>query len=505
MNANLYALFHERFRERANETCFATHDGGRWTYGDVDRLSAQFAAALFSARVEPGDRVVAQIEKSVPAAALYLATLRAGGVFVPLNTAYTQSEVEFFLRDSQPRVFFCRPESHRMALDAAKHTNVYNVAPLGTADYEELWRKEKLDERHDIVMRGPEDLASLLYTSGTTGRSKGAMLSHRALTTNAQALSNIWGLTSDDVLLHALPIFHIHGLFVALNTSFLNGSKILFLPSFNPKEVRKHLRQATVMMGVPTFYSRLLDEGITREECTHMRLFISGSAPLTEEVSNEWTRRTGHRILERYGMTEAGMIASNPLDGERIPGTVGYALPGVEVKVCDRKGKEIPRGETGVIEVRGPNLFSGYWRAPEKTSEDVRPDGFFITGDMGEMSADGRLMIVGRAKDLIISGGYNIYPKEIETVLDAIPGVKESAVVGAPHRDLGEGAVAVLVAEAEPVAHALLQKALDEHLARFKHPRRFFWEKDLPRNAMGKVQKAVLRDKYAGAYATSKE
>ena len=506
MDANLYARFRSHWRNRLDKTAIATPDGGRWTYGDIDRLSAQFAAALNAAGVAAGDRVVAQVEKSVGAVGLYLGTLRAGGVFVPLNTAYTPSEVEFFLADANPRVFFCRPEARGALRSIASRAGVDHIAALDTGAHEELWRENgPLEQADGIVARGGEDLASILYTSGTTGRSKGAMLSHRALSTNAAALTEIWELTADDVLLHALPIFHIHGLFVGLNTSFLNASKLLFLPSFDPRVVRRVLSKATVMMGVPTFYSRLLDHGITREECAHMRLFISGSAPLTEELSNAWEARTGYRILERYGMTEAGMIASNPLRGARIPGSVGFALPDVAIRVADGAGRELARGETGVIEVKGPNLFSGYWRLPKKTEQDTRADGFFITGDMGVMDADGRLRIVGRAKDLIISGGYNIYPKEIEVVLDAIAGVKESAVIGAPHKDLGEGVVAVLVAEKEAVADEVLQAALDEKLARFKHPRRFFWVTDLPRNAMGKVQKDALREEYKGAYNVTVE
>jgi malonyl-CoA/methylmalonyl-CoA synthetase len=327
------------------------------------------------------------------------------------------------------------------------------------------------------------------------------MLTHENLSSNALALNSLWGFTPGDVLLHALPIFHIHGLFVALHTAFLSTAKIIFLPKFDPFEVRRVLPRASVMMGVPTFYTRLLDEpDFGAADCRSVRLFVCGSAPLT---ARDWTRfkeRTGHEILERYGMSEAGMIASNPLRGARLPGTVGFVLPGVSARIADSAGEEAPRGREGVIEVKGPNVFKGYWRLPEKTAEEFRADGYFITGDVGTMDAEGRLAIVGRARDLIISGGYNIYPKEIEGVLDGIPGVAEAAVIGAPHKDLGEGVVAILVAADKPLADADIQRVLDARLARFKHPRRFIWRADLPRNAMGKVQKAMLRAAYAKAF-----
>ncbi|HXI86790.1 MAG TPA: AMP-binding protein [Parvularculaceae bacterium] len=497
---NLCALFRECWRDHEDDPAFVEPDGRVWSYGDVERLSAEFSAALFETGLKPGERVVAQIDKSVSAVGLYLGTLRAGGVYVPLNTAYTAHEVAFFLKDASPRIFFCRPETYESLRPVAASAGVPHVAAFPTASKVDHWRAERLARADIIAERSENDLASILYTSGTTGRSKGAMLSHGALAANAEALHKAWGFREGDVLLHALPIFHIHGLFVALHTAFLNASKIIFLDKFDPALVRRCLKEATILMGVPTFYSRLLDDGLTGEECANMRLFISGSAPLTEEASNAFAARTGFRILERYGMTEAGMIASNPLEGERIAGTVGYALPGVSVRVADENGREVPRGEVGVVEVKGSSLFSGYWGLPEKTAEEMRADGFFVTGDVGTMAPDGRLSLVGRAKDLIISGGYNIYPIEIEAVLDAAPGVKESAVVGAPHKDLGEGVIAVLVAEDEPVDEAVLQKALDDNLARFKHPRRFHWEKELPRNAMGKVQKAALREKHKDAY-----
>ncbi len=472
------------------------------TYGEVDRLSAQFAGALKAHGVAPGDRVVVQIDKSPGAAALYLACLQTGAVYVPLNTAYTPSEVAYFLADAAPQVFVCRPAAAE-SLRAAANNAAAELLAMGTSPTEHLWAEASAREPvARVAERASDDLAAIVYTSGTTGRSKGAMLTHRNLLSNALALHRLWGFREGDVLLHALPIFHVHGLFVALHTALLNLSPIIFLSGFEAREVRRRLVDATVLMGVPTFYTRLLDEpGFGRAECAHIRLFVCGSAPLTAPDSDRWFERTGHRILERYGMTEAGMMASNPLIGERVAGTVGYALPDVSLRVADPQGHEVSRGEVGVIEVKGPNVFKGYWGAPEKTAEEFRSDGYFITGDLGTMDASGRLSVVGRAKDVIISGGYNIYPKEIESVLDDIPGVKESAVIGAPHADLGEGVVAVLVAEREALADSIVQSALDGALARFKHPRRFYWVDGLPKNAMGKVQKAELRTRYANAYA----
>ncbi len=505
MNDNLYALFQKSFEHAFDKPYLVTPKGTVTTYGELDELSAKFAAQLLGLGVAPGDRIVAQIDKSVGAVALYLGALRAGAVFVPLNTAYTANEVAYFLEDAEPKLLVCRPQDIDALGPITKTCGVANVQSMGWAarldDASDFWSTAAAcSPAHDIVARAADDLASILYTSGTTGRSKGAMLTHENLRSNALALHKLWGFVPNDVLLHALPIFHIHGLFVALHTALINASTILFLEKFDVEQVRAELSKASVMMGVPTFYTRLLAAGLSKAECNHMRLFISGSAPLTAQASDEWAARTGHRILERYGMTEAGMITSNPLEGERIAGTVGYALPGVEVRVADEKGDEQPRGEIGVIEVRGPNIFKGYWRMSEKTREEFRSDGFFITGDNGVMAPDGRVTIVGRAKDLIISGGYNIYPKEIEAVLDDIYSVKESAVVGAPHKDLGEGVVAVLVADKEKVSDHEIEAALNERLARFKHPRKFFWVDELPRNAMGKVQKTTLRKAYRDVY-----
>jgi malonyl-CoA/methylmalonyl-CoA synthetase len=496
--ANLYSLFEERWRKRRGAPALIVPGPATVSFGDLDTLSARFAAALSRRGVETGTRIVAQVEKSVGGVALYLATLRLGAVFIPLNPAYTQREVAYFLDDAEPAVFICQ----RAARFEGGRAHAPRIEVLGTTPRGGLWAEAlQTPPLEAVAPRSNEDIAAILYTSGTTGRSKGAMLTHGNLASNALTLRHLWGFVPRDTALHALPIYHVHGLFVALNTSFLNATPQIFLERFDVEEVRRLLPAASVLMGVPTFYSRLLEAGISKAECAHMRLFISGSAPLLPSVFEAWAERTGHPILERYGMTETGMIASNPLEGERLAGTVGYPLPDVRVRIADEAGHEVPRGTPGVIEVKGPNVFAGYWRMAEKTAEEFRADGFFITGDVGVMSADGRLSIVGRAKDVIIAGGLNIYPKEVEDVLDRVPGVLESAVVGVPHKEMGEGAVAVLV-PAKPgalVPDATLQAALDARLARFKHPRRFIWVESLPRNAMGKVQKAALRERFSGA------
>lgn len=412
----------------------------------------------------PGDRILVQAEKSVEGALLYLASLRAGLIYVPLNTAYTAAEVDYFIADAEPKLIFAPGHLDPAALDASPAA-------------------------FETIPRSPDDLAAILYTSGTTGRSKGAMLSHDNLASNALVLKDVWRWRPGDVLIHALPIYHVHGLFVALHGALLNGSTMLWHQGFDADAVLADMARATMLMGVPTFYVRLAAHpGLTRDAVATMRVFISGSAPLLEATFTAFEAKTGHRILERYGMTEAGMICSNPYEGERIPGTVGFPLPGVEARIRDE-----------VLEIRGPNLFRGYWRNPEKTAEEMRADGFFITGDMATMAADGRVAIVGRAKDLIIAGGLNIYPKEIELAIDAVPGVGESAVIGVPHPDLGEGVVAV-VTRADPALDEATVLAGTADLARFKQPRRIIFTDSLPRNAMGKVQKSALRETHRNLF-----
>ncbi len=439
--------------------------------------------ALRAAGLRKGDRLAVQVAKSPEALALYGAAVAMGAVFLPLNTAYTPAEIGYFLGNATPRLFLCDPAKVlAMAPVAAQHG-----VPLLTLDgFAE--RVAAQSDRFAVETCGPGDLAAILYTSGTTGRSKGAMLTQGNLLSNARVLAELWRFTDADVLLHALPIFHTHGLFVACNVALLSGAPMILLPGFDVQTVLRLLPKASVMMGVPTFYTRLLAEpGFDRAVAAHMRLFISGSAPLLAETHTRFQARTGHRILERYGMTETNMNTSNPYDGERRAGTVGLPLPGVALRLVE-----------GVIEVRGPNVFAGYWQMPDKTAADLRPDGWFITGDLGQMDDDGYVTIVGRAKDLIISGGYNVYPKEVEVLLDAVPGVTESAVIGLPHPDFGEAVFAVIVGAVDPAA-ALAAIAGD--LARFKQPKAAVVVAELPRNTMGKVQKAALRDQYKAWFA----
>ena len=473
-----------------------------WTF--LDR-AARFASALSVLGVSPGDRVAVQVTKSPDALALYAACVQGGFVFLPLNTAYTPNEIVYFVENSGAKVFVCDPgraaELANMAEAAGSKLQTLGANGDGSlAD-----AANTADAGFPVADRTPDDLAALLYTSGTTGRSKGAMLSQRNLLSNAETLVEYWRFTEKDVLLHALPIFHTHGLFVATNIVLLAGGSMIFLPKFDLDEVIAQLPKATSIMGVPTFYTRLLDDlRFTKDLVGHMRLFISGSAPLLAETHRQFEDRTGHRILERYGMTETNMNTSNPYEGERRAGTVGFPLPSVELKVTDpNTGATLPNGEIGLIEVRGPNVFQGYWQMPEKTREELRDDGFFITGDLGQVSEDGYVTIVGRNKDLIISGGYNIYPKEIELILDDQPGVLESAVIGVPHPDFGESPLAVIVPEpgAKPDLE-LIAAALSSDLASFKCPRRFEILPELPRNTMGKVQKNILRDQFKDTFAT---
>ena len=478
-------------------------DGGAVSGAELYRLSGRIANVLVAAGVTPGARVAMQCEKSVEALALYLGCLRAGALFLPLNTAYTTAELEYFLGDAEPAVAVCDPGTEVDLAPLAKDRGItlLTLGPDGRGTLSE--RAAAAAEGFEDVACGPDDLAVILYTSGTTGRSKGAMLSHGNLLSNAKSLAEAWRFTRDDTLLHALPIFHAHGLFVAVNVSLLVGGRMIFLPRFDVETVIALLPQATTMMGVPTFYTRLLgDPRFDRALTGHMRLFVSGSAPLLAETHRAFEARTGHRILERYGMTETTMNTSNPYEGERRAGTVGFPLPGIEVRVVDAEtGKPLEDGEAGLLEVRGPNVFKGYWRMPEKTAEEFRDDGFFITGDVARIDEDGYVTIVGREKDLIISGGYNVYPKEVETEIDALDGVVESAVVGAPHSDFGEAVVAVVVrAPGARIDEDEIKTSLQGRLARFKCPKAVFFLDELPRNTMGKVQKNELRKRFAGTF-----
>jgi len=470
------------------------------SYGMLWDEAERIASALDTMGVQPGDRVAVQIEKSTSAIALYLGTVLCGAVHLPLNTAYMPTEVSYFLTDAAPVVFVCDPARldtlQKVAAEAGTKT-VLTLDANGSGTLTDAARAAQ--PIASAVTRGPEDLAAFLYTSGTTGRSKGAMLTHGNLISNALSLRDLWQFTDTDILIHALPIFHTHGLFVALNVTFLAGSQILLHRAFKPEKILANFAHATAMMGVPTFYTRLLDQpGLTPAATANMRLFVSGSAPMLTDTHERWTALTGHRVLERYGMTETNMITSNPYTGVRKPGTVGLPLPGVEVRLVDGTGNSPAVGDVGGIEVRGPNLFKGYWNMPEKTAEDMRPGGWFATGDIGQMDGDGYLSIVGRSKDLIIAGGYNIYPKEIEVLIDGLDGVVESAAFGVPHADFGESvAVAVVADPRVGLTPDQILAAISPNLARFKHPRHIHFVDALPRNAMGKVQKNQLRDGFA--------
>ncbi len=515
-NANLYGLLASRFPTDEGSVFLESPDGQVTLYKDVDTVTAQIAQLLIDLGCAPGDRVVVQVEKSHEAVMLYLACLRAGAIYIPLNTAYTVGELDYFLGDATPRVLVCRTDSLKGLKPIADEHGVAKILTMDDDGSGTLMASLDTDIKtiatvttDSTVQRSGADIAAILYTSGTTGRSKGAMLSHDNLASNALTLHELWGFVPGDVLLHGLPIYHVHGLFVALHCALLNGSKVWFLPKFDLGDVLTLLPKSTVMMGVPTFYVRLLgDDRFNKSLCASMRLFIAGSAPLLAETFASFEARTGHRILERYGMTEAGMITSNPYDegdgngdGERIAGSVGYALPGVDAQVCDANGVEVARGEPGTLEIKGPNVFVGYWENPEKTQAEFRVNGNFITGDVATMATDGRIAIVGRAKDLIISGGFNVYPKEIETEIDDIAGVLESAVIGISHPDFGEGVVAVVVKQSNTeMNEADVIGPLKDRLAKFKQPKKVIFMDALPRNAMGKVQKKELRDTYAGLF-----
>lgn len=502
-NANLFSRLFDGLDD-PKRLAIETQDGAHISYGDLMTRAGQMANVLVACGVKPGDRVAVQVEKSVANIVLYLGTVRAGAVYLPLNTAYTLNELDYFIGDAEPSLVVCDPsKAEGLAPIAAKvKAKIETLGPDGKGSLTEA--ADKAGSEFATVPRENDDLAAILYTSGTTGRSKGAMLTHDNLASNSLSLVGYWRFTDKDVLIHALPIYHTHGLFVATNVTLFARASMIFLPKLDPDLIIKLMARATVLMGVPTFYTRLLQNpALSRETTKHMRLFISGSAPLLAETHREWSARTGHAVLERYGMTETNMNTSNPYDGERVPGAVGFPLPGVSVRVTDPEtGKELPREDIGMIEVKGPNVFKGYWRMPEKTKAEFRPDGFFITGDLGKIDGKGYVHILGRGKDLVISGGFNVYPKEIESEIDAMPGVIESAVIGVPHADFGEGVTAVLVCnKGADVTEAAVLKALDGRLAKFKMPKRVFVVDELPRNTMGKVQKNVLRDTYKDLYA----
>jgi malonyl-CoA/methylmalonyl-CoA synthetase len=505
---NLYALLESGFPKNREDCALETQEGLYYSWRDLDRATAMMANLLKSLNLPQGSRVAVQVEKSPEALFLYLATLRAGYVYLPLNTAYQESEIEYFLENAEPAVVVCSSKNFSWISKIAFKSGTLNVFTLDENRIGSLLdRAAQCSDQFKTVKKANDDLAAILYTSGTTGRSKGAMLTHGNLGSNAQVLKEFWGWKKDDILLHALPIFHVHGLFVAAHGALLNGSKMIWLPRLDTAQLIKHLPRSTIMMGVPTFYVRLLlDQNFNQSVCKNMRLFVSGSAPLLTETFNTFQKVSGHTILERYGMSETVMLVSNPYQGSRVGGSVGVPLPGVEVRVVNESGSRCGVNEIGAIEVRGPNIFKGYWRMPEKTAEEFTNDGWFKTGDVGrwggETSAgkvpDHYLCIVGRNKDLIISGGYNVYPKEIESFIDDMDGVEESAVIGIPHKDFGEAVMAIVVPK--PGAKLNSQSMIDalkSKIANFKVPKRIEIVEGLPRNAMGKVQKNVLRQQYS--------
>lgn len=506
---NLFSALREAFPEDMDSTAIETDNGLNYSWRDLDRATAMLANLLAALDLPHGARIAVQVEKSVEAVMLYLATLRAGYVFLPLNTAYQSAEIEYFIGNAEPSVVVCSGKNFgwvsKLAFKAGtQHVFTLNEDRTGSL----LERAAHCSDQHQAVAKADDDLAAILYTSGTTGRSKGAMLTHGNLLSNARVLKDYWGWKKGDVLIHALPIFHVHGLFVALHGALINGSKMIWLSRFDPALVLKRMPQATVFMGVPTLYVRLLAEpGLNRESTRNMRLFVAGSAPLLLETFNEWKARTGHTILERYGMSETVMLTSNPYDpalGERRGGTVGFPLPGVSLRVQDEAGQSLPVGEIGAIQVKGPNVFKGYWRMPEKTREEFSADGYFKTGDVGKIDERGYVSIVGRSKDLIISGGYNVYPAEIEGYINELPGVAESALVGVLHPDFGEVGVAVVIPKpGVKLDGDGIVAELKSKLANFKIPKRCFTVSELPRNTMGKVQKNLLREQYKDLFAKS--
>jgi len=497
---NLFAHFRHSFAGKQEKVLLTTSDNRMYTFAEVEQRSARIAGFLCGLGVCPGDRVTALVRKSPENLFLYLACLRAGFVFHPLNLGYKRAELEYFIDNAEPALIVCDSDNQAEILNIAAAAGVGQVLTLNQDGSGTLsdGAKHSADE-FETLARDKDDLAALLYSSGTTGVPKGIMLTHGNLLANTETLVGAWGFNEDDRLLHALPVFHVHGLFVAIGCVMLGGASMRWLPSFDAREVIDFLPECTVMMGVPTFYTRLLaTRSFTAESCRKVRLFVSGSAPLLEDTFAEFEARTGHRILERYGMTETNMNTSNPLAGERKPGTVGPPLPGIEARITDDDGQVLPDGEIGNLQVRGPNVFLGYWRMPEKTAEDFTSDGYFNTGDMGRIDTDGYVAIVGRSKDLVITGGLNVYPKEVELFIDGLAGAKESAVIGVPHVDFGEGVVAVVVAEPDSkLTEAKIIDACKTQIANFKVPKKVVFVEDLPRNSMAKVQKNVLREIYA--------
>lgn len=490
---DLYTRLSQSFAAHAGRV-LVEEDGRRWTYAEIEALAGRLAARLAGLGVGPGERLLAQTDKSVEALVLYFACLRTGAIYLPLNIDYTEAELAYFVADAEPVLAVCRVQS--TALFERIGAGKLAVTTLG-ALFADLG-----DAQLPPAPRETDDIAAILYTSGTTGKPKGAMLSNGNLVSNGETLVDLWRFTPADRLIHALPIFHVHGLFVAVLCAVFSGATMVFLPKFDSAAVNGHMAQGTVLMGVPTFYTRLLaDPAFTAQSAAQMRLFVAGSAPLSADTHRAFEERCGHRVLERYGMTETGMLTSNPYDGERRAGSVGLPLPGVALRIADfESGAQLPQGEVGIVEVKGPNVFKGYWRNPEKTAAEFRPDGFFITGDMGQIAPDGYVSLVGREKDLIITGGLNVYPAEVEAVLDDRADVAEAAVIGIPHPDLGEAVVAVIQTASPDFDRRVVRGDLRRQLAGFKVPKEIFILDALPRNTMGKIQKKLLREEFAGFF-----
>lgn len=494
MTGDLYSRFTQSFAAFADRPLIES-DGRIWTYRDVEQAAARLSAHLRTLGVAPGERLLVQADKSVETIILYVACSRVGAIYLPLNTDYTEAELAYFVADAEPMLAVCRPQSVGLfERIGGKGLTVRTI--------ETLFSRQDAGEAPPAP-RAADDVAAILYTSGTTGKPKGAMLTNGNLVSNGDSLVDLWRFTPEDRLIHALPIFHVHGLFVAMHCAIFSGASVIFLPKFDSGAVIARMADATVLMGVPTFYTRLLaDPAFARDATAGMRMFIAGSAPLSADTHRAFEQRCGHRVLERYGMTETGMLTSNPYDGERRAGSVGLLLPGVSLRLAEfESGREVPQGEVGIVEVKGPNVFKGYWRNPEKTASEFRPDGFFITGDMGRIEADGYVQLVGREKDLIITGGLNVYPAEVEAALDDREDVAESAVIGVPHPDLGEAVIAVVKPEG-PFDGRAIRAALRAQLAGFKLPKEIIAVEALPRNTMGKIQKKLLRERYADLFST---
>jgi len=500
---NIYSLFQARFPKDTSASFIETNDGAEYSYAYLEQETSRIAQFLTTLGIKKGDRIAVQVEKSPHVIFLYLACLRAGFVYLPLNTAYTKSELSYFLENAEPSLVVCKTETEDI-FSGFKNETLKHILTLDLNEQGSIIEQSRSTAAEfETVTSDTDDIAVILYTSGTTGRPKGAMITHANLAANGLALQEAWGWQQSDVLLHALPIFHIHGLFVACHNVLLSGSKMLFLEKFDSKTVVQLLPKATVFMGVPTFYTRLLDEPSFDRACSqNMRLFISGSAPLLEQTFEDFQKRSDHTILERYGMTETGMNTSNPLNGDRIAGTVGLPLPGVEARIVDENNHSIRNNSVGVLQVKGKNVFKGYWRMPEKSAEEFTEDHFFITGDLAQYNEQGYISIVGRNKDMVITGGYNVYPKEVELLLDETEGVKESAIIGLAHKDFGEAVTAIVVPEdiTNPPNVDDLKKSLKEQLASYKTPKKIIFIEQLPRNTMGKVQKNMLRQTYKSLY-----